>query len=229
MKYYLLLLFPILFATSCATDDKNACDTLDDLGVFSLLNDSKDALPYAPTDQRVIFVDEDGQERALNISLLTDAYIEQQFTAACQVDNTMLSAYEWEAERLCYELEDEAFGSFSYQFCVEMQYNLIQVTEKQVADLLSIEAYSSSSRLQREGDYSILLDPRNFVGEIITEGNVELLDEFTWQGRTLNQVYHLETFNNDGSERELYYNKTDGLVAFQDYFSDTFYFFDRIE
>lgn len=229
MKNGWFLLFPVLLFSTCTDDGKNACDTLEDLGTFSLLPTSKAAIPYNATDQRAVFVDSLGGERSLEIIQLSDGYLEQQFTAACLVDNSTFSTYSWMPEKTCYELKDETTGSFSYQLCVEMQYNLVNVAEKQVADLLSIAAYSSSSRLQREGDYSILLAPRNFMGEIITEGTTELLDELTWQGRTLTQVYHLESVNNIGLPRELYYTKAEGLVAFKDYASDTFFFFDRIE
>lgn len=231
MKHYfaiiLCLLITLTFA--CESDGDNPCDKIESLGVFSLEASSKDALPYQATNSRIVFSDSLGQERALNIILQGDGFISQSFTAVCDSDPDGISVYEWEPERVCYELEDEVEGSFSYQLCLEMLYNLNQPQDKQVADVLKIEAYSSSSLLQREGEYGILLDPRNYFGPIETPGELELLDEFSWEGRTLNQVYKLESINNIGQPRELYYTKAQGLVAFRDYVNDIFYFFERIE
>ena len=229
-KYFAILLSSfVILAFACESDSDNPCDKIESLGIFALENSSKDALPYQPTNSRVIFSDSLGQERTLSILLQGDGFIEQSFFAACDSDSSSLSIYEWEPERVCYELEDQTEGSFSYQLCLEMIYNLNRPLDQQVADILKIDAYSSGSLLQREGEYGLLLDPRNYAGAIETAGESELLDEFSWEGRTLNQVFRLESINNIGQTRELYYSKEQGLVAFRDYSNDTFYFFERIE
>jgi len=229
-KLIFLTLFSFsLIVVACTDENDDACSKVESLGSFSLDASSRAAIPYQPTDVKAIFSDSLGQERSLDIILQGDGFITQEFLAVCGSDSTSLSPYEWETERICYELKDEANGSFSYQICAEMQYNLLQPQEKRVADVLNISSYSSSSILQQEGEYGILLAARNFGGFIDLPGSVELLDQFVWEGRSLEQVYQLETTNNLGQTRELYYTRAEGLVAFRDYFSDTFYFFDRIE
>lgn len=229
-KYFAIILSSFILLTfACIPPSDDPCDKIESLGVFSLEENSKAALPYQATDSRVVFSDSLGQERALNILLQGDGFIAQSFFATCDSDSNSLSIYEWEPERICYELEDEVEGSFSYQLCLEMVYNLNRPLDKQVADVLKIEAYSSGSLLQREGEYGILVDARNYSGAIETAGELELLDEFSWEGRTLTQVFRLETINNIGQTRELYYTKEQGLVAFRDYVNDIFYFFERIE
>ncbi|MEL7247187.1 MAG: hypothetical protein AAFO03_02175 [Bacteroidota bacterium] len=225
----LLLCTLIIGAFACDSDGDNPCDKIESLGSFSLEADSRAALPYQNTDSRVIFSDSLGQERALNLIPIAEGFNPQEFMGTCESDPNALSTFQWERERVCYELEDDVEGSFSYQICIETQYNITVPFENRVADVLQIEAYSSSSRLQREGDYTIILAPRNFNGVIATDGELELLDEFSWEGRSLNQVFKLESINNIGVPRELYYTKTEGLVAFRDYVNDTFYFFERIE
>lgn len=229
-KLIFLTLFSFsLIVVACTDENNDACSKVESLGSFSLDASSRAAIPYQSTDTKVIFMDSLGQERALEIILQNDGLISRQFFATCGSDSTSLSPYEWESEKLCYELKDEAHGSFSHQICAEIQFNPSQPQEKRVADLLLINSHSSSNILQQEGAYGILLAARNFGGSINLPGSVELLDQFVWEGRSLEQVYKLESTNNLNQTRELYYTKAAGLVAFRDYFSDTFYFFDRIE
>jgi hypothetical protein len=220
-KFVFISLF---FCFSCSDDDMNQieenlnleCSAISNLGEISILEESKNFLPYPDTISKIIFTDSIGQEYEGNVKTykthLAEAFNPQ--TKPCPIDSSIQITYRWVNEMKDIYIE---FDSLDLKLRVSISpvLDYEDYSQKLVADICRFTLYYNPGNFNIPNSrISIITNQRNHPNPL--DSFSDFYDEFEIHGKIYEQVYVKNADLNQNQEFKLYYNNQFGIVGFKD-------------
>lgn len=226
MKNLTLLITLFLFSFFGCVEEEPLCPEHIALGTFSVLEGSKAYFPYE-AESKVIFINEIGEELALEVENISDFILNGQLLEYCDPNPRIerKTTYFYTALGKAASLVNTD-GSFLIRINLSTSPGKSNLIKEEFADIIHVQANHSNGN--SESEYlSLMQFTANQRTNPIDDYPVQRIGTIELAGKSFSDVLKSETIH-AGQNYTSYYHKQLGLIAFTDV-SGIFWRFDRVE